>query len=76
MQGNGGFIFNITNGSGKARVGTNQASGSLVIKNGAANTFRGEVSSGKIEIENLSWIFSSEQRVRKSAMSIIGNQTI
>lgn len=46
------FNYNITTGSGKARVGTNQASGSLVINNGAANTIRGEVSSGKIEIEN------------------------
>ncbi len=48
----GNFNFNITTGSGKARVGTNQASGSLVINNGAANTIRGEASSGKIEIEN------------------------
>ena len=46
------FNYNITTGSGKARVGTNQTSGSLVINNGAANTIRGEVSSGKIEIEN------------------------
>jgi formylmethanofuran dehydrogenase subunit C len=52
MQGIEEFNYNITTGSGKARVGTNQASGSLVINNGATSTIRGEVSSGKIEIEN------------------------
>ncbi|HSI76043.1 MAG TPA: DUF4097 family beta strand repeat-containing protein [Lunatimonas sp.] len=46
------FNFNITTGSGIARVGSQQASGSLIINNGASNTIRGEVSSGKIEIEN------------------------
>jgi hypothetical protein len=46
------FNFNITTGSGTARVGSQQASGSLIVNNSATNTIRGEVSSGKIEIEN------------------------
>jgi hypothetical protein len=46
------FNFNITTGSGTARVGTKQASGSLIINNNAPNTIRGDVGSGKIEIEN------------------------
>lgn len=46
------FNFNITSGSGFVRVGDSQSSGNLVINNSSANTIRGEVSSGKIEIVN------------------------
>ncbi len=46
------FNFNITTGSGSARVGDAVSSGALNINNGAANTIRGEVTSGKIEIVN------------------------
>lgn len=47
------FNYNITVGSGSARVGTSQStSGTLNINNGSANTIRGEVGSGKIEIVN------------------------
>jgi hypothetical protein len=46
------FNFNISSGSGLVRVGDSQSSGNLVINNGSANTIRGEVSSGKIEIVN------------------------
>lgn len=47
------FNYNITIGSGTARVGTSQStSGTLNINNGSSNTIRGEVGSGKIEIVN------------------------
>jgi hypothetical protein len=46
------FNFNISSGSGSVRVGDSQSSGNLVINNGSANTIRGEVNSGKIEIVN------------------------
>ncbi|PSL07905.1 DUF4097 family beta strand repeat-containing protein [Cecembia rubra] len=47
------FNFNITVGSGSARVGTSlSATGTLNINNGSSNTIRGEVGSGKIEIVN------------------------
>ena len=46
------FNFNITTGSGSARVGNNTNSGSLVLNNGATATIRGEVGSGKLEIVN------------------------
>lgn len=46
------FNFNISSDSGLVRVGDSQSTGNLVINNGAANTIRGEVSSGKIEIVN------------------------
>lgn len=48
----GDFNFNITTGSGSAKVGDAESSGALNINNGAANTIRGEVTSGKIEIVN------------------------
>ncbi|PRY84070.1 putative adhesin [Mongoliibacter ruber] len=46
------FNFNITTGSGTARVGESVASGTLNINNGSSFTIRGEVNSGKIEIVN------------------------
>lgn len=47
------FNYNITTGSsGIAKVGDAQSSGSLTINNGASQTIRGEVTSGKIEIVN------------------------
>ncbi len=46
------YNFNITTGSGSARVGDVASSGALNINNGAITTIRGEVSSGKIEIVN------------------------
>jgi hypothetical protein len=47
------FNYNITSVTGSIRVGDNQSSsGVLVINNGSANTIRGEVGSGKIEIVN------------------------
>lgn len=46
------FNFNITTGSGTARVGERVSSGALNINNGASFTIRGEVNSGKIEIVN------------------------
>ncbi len=47
------FNYNITVGSGTAKVGTSQStSGALNINNGASSTIRGEVGSGKIEIVN------------------------
>ncbi|RZS98080.1 DUF4097 family beta strand repeat-containing protein [Cecembia calidifontis] len=47
------FNYNITVGSGSARVGTSQStSGTLNINNGSSTTIRGEVGSGKIEIVN------------------------
>jgi hypothetical protein len=47
------FNYNITVGSGSAKVGTSQStSGALNINNGATSTIRGEVGSGKIEIVN------------------------
>ncbi|MFD2202963.1 DUF4097 family beta strand repeat-containing protein [Shivajiella indica] len=46
------YNYNITAGSGTVRVGDAQSSGTLNINNGSANTIRGEVSSGKIEIVN------------------------
>jgi hypothetical protein len=47
-----GFNFNISSGSGSVKVGDSRSSGNLVINNGSANTIRGEVNSGKIEIVN------------------------
>jgi hypothetical protein len=47
------FNYNITVGSGSARIGTTQSTtGALNINNGATSTIRGEVGSGKIEIVN------------------------
>lgn len=46
------FNFNITTGSGSARVGESVSSGTLNINNGSSFTIRGEVNSGKIEIVN------------------------
>lgn len=46
------FNFNITTGSGSAKVGDTRTSGSLTINNGASTTIRGEVNSGSIEIVN------------------------
>lgn len=46
------FNFNITTGSGSARVGNNTNSGSLVLNNNATATIRGEVGTGKLEIVN------------------------
>lgn len=46
------FNFNITTGSGTARVGTTMNTGSLVLNNGATATIRGEVGTGKLEIVN------------------------
>lgn len=47
------FNYNISTGSaGSAKVGDAQSSGSLNINNGASQTIRGEVTSGKIEIVN------------------------
>lgn len=46
------FNFNITTGSGTARVGESVSTGVLNINNGSAHTIRGEVNSGKIEIVN------------------------
>ncbi|MFC4873492.1 DUF4097 family beta strand repeat-containing protein [Negadavirga shengliensis] len=46
------FNYDISTGSGKARVGESQSSGSLKIVNGSAHTIKGEVSSGTIEIYN------------------------
>ena len=46
------FNFNITTGSGSAKVGEAQSTGALNINNGASTTIRGEVGSGRIEIVN------------------------
>jgi hypothetical protein len=46
------FNYDMSTGSGKARVGESQSSGSLKIVNGSAHTIKGEVSSGTIEIYN------------------------
>lgn len=46
------YNYDITTGSGKARVGESQSSGSLKVMNGSAHTIKGEVNSGKIEIYN------------------------
>ncbi|RIW14537.1 hypothetical protein D0X99_13355 [Algoriphagus lacus] len=46
------FNYDFQAGSGKVTVGQSSSSGSLKIDNGAAQTIRGSVSSGIIEIKN------------------------
>ncbi|MEX2512966.1 MAG: DUF4097 family beta strand repeat-containing protein [Cyclobacteriaceae bacterium] len=46
------FNYEIHTGSGRAKVGESESSGTLIIMNGSPHTIKGEVSSGKIEIFN------------------------
>lgn len=46
------FNYEIHTGSGRAKIGESESSGSLVIMNGSPHTIKGEVSSGKITLVN------------------------
>ncbi|MDN3686340.1 DUF4097 family beta strand repeat-containing protein [Cyclobacterium jeungdonense] len=46
------FNYEIHTGSGRAKVGESESSGTLVIMNGSPHTIKGEVSSGRITIVN------------------------
>lgn len=46
------FNYEIHTGSGRAKVGESESSGTLKIMNGSTHTIKGEVNSGKIEIFN------------------------
>lgn len=46
------FNYEIHTGSGRAKVGGSESSGSLIIRNGSPFTIKGEVSSGNIGIVN------------------------
>ncbi|WP_375582702.1 DUF4097 family beta strand repeat-containing protein [Cyclobacterium xiamenense] len=48
----GAFNYDIHTGSGRARIGESQSSGSLVIRNGSPYTIRGEVNSGTLTLVN------------------------
>ncbi|WP_162339834.1 DUF4097 family beta strand repeat-containing protein [Cyclobacterium salsum] len=46
------FNYEIHTGSGRAKVGESESSGTLIIRNGSPHTIKGEVSSGNITIVN------------------------
>lgn len=46
------FNYEIHTGSGRARIGESESSGTLIIRNGSPHTIKGEVSSGTITIVN------------------------